>query len=143
MEGQGQVCKKSPRPGLDRTSDSLSSTLALLAAVSTMPVNSSKTWENVFVGDAQAAKAHREKLHADLELRFDGGNGVGPARQPKKSSEERKKGGKPRGSLVDDLVFEFDKPSSKGLGKPSATTWSTFVMKVGSVVCSCPFLSPR
>ena len=68
-----------------------SSTLALPAAVSTTPVNSSKMWENVFVGDAQAAKAHQEKLHADLKLRFDGGNGVGPARQPKKSSEERKR----------------------------------------------------
>ena len=71
------------------------STLALPAAVSTTHVNSSKTWENVFVGDAQAVKAHREKLCADLKLRFDGGNGVGPTRQPKKSSEERKKGGKP------------------------------------------------
>ena len=70
------------------------------------------------MGDAQAAKAHREKLRADLKLRFDGGNGVGPARQPTKSSERRKKGGKPRDSLVDDLVFEFDEPSSKGLGKP-------------------------
>ena len=64
----------------------------------TMPVN---TW-----GKSDSGKAHRDKLHADLKIRLDGGEGVGPARQPK-SAEERKKGGKPRDTLVDDLVFEF------------------------------------
>ena len=64
----------------------------------TTPVN---TW-----GKSDSGKAHRDKLRADLKIRLDGGEGVGPARQPK-SAEERKKGGKPRDTLVDDLVFEF------------------------------------
>ena len=55
-------------------------------------------------------KEHRDRLHADLKLRLDGGNegGPGPGRQPKRSAEDRKKGGKPRDALVDDLIFEFD-----------------------------------
>ena len=54
-------------------------------AASTTPV---KTWENILGGDA--AKAHREKLRAELKLRLDGGNSVGqlgPARQLKKSGK--------------------------------------------------------
>jgi hypothetical protein len=63
-------------------------------------------WGDVLHGDA--AIEHRDQLRADLKLRLDGGNGVGPARQAKRSTEDRKKGGKPRDGLVDDLVFEFD-----------------------------------
>ena len=60
------------------------------------------------LGDA--ARVHQDRLRADLKLRIDGGNGdgPGPVRQPKRSAEYRKKGGKPRDGLVDDLVFEFD-----------------------------------
>jgi len=56
---------------------------------------------------ADVAKEQQDQLRTDLKLRLEGGDGVGPARQPK-SAEERKKGGKPRDGLVDDLVFEFD-----------------------------------
>jgi hypothetical protein len=72
------------------------------------------SWGGILHGDA--AKEHRDRLHADLKLRLDGGNGVGPAQQPK-SAEDRKKGGKPRDGLVDDLVFEFDE---RKLGAPKA-----------------------
>ena len=71
---------------------------------STTPVNTLKGWENSL--GSESGKAQRDKLRADLKIRLDGGKGVGPARQPK-SAEERKKGGKPRDTLVDDLVFEF------------------------------------
>lgn len=60
-------------------------------------------------------KTHRDKLRAELKIRLDGGQGTGPARQPK-SAEERKKGGKPRDTLVDDLVFEFTERAA-GNGK--------------------------
>ena len=52
---------------------------------------------------------HRDKLRlrAALKIKFDSGKGVSrPAHQPK-PAEERKKGGKPRDALVDNLVFEF------------------------------------
>ena len=62
-------------------------------------------WGNL---QGDAAIEHRNRLRADLKLRLDGGNGVGPARQPKRSAEDRKKGGKPQDGLVDNLVFEFD-----------------------------------
>jgi hypothetical protein len=73
---------------------------------STTPVNTLKGWENSL--GSESGRAHRDKLRADLKIRLDGGQpeGVGPVRQPK-SAEERKKGGKPRDTLADDLVFEF------------------------------------
>jgi hypothetical protein len=71
---------------------------------SSTPVNTLKGWENIL--GSESGKAHRDKLRADLKIRLDGGEGVGPARQPR-SAEERKKGGKPRDTLADDLVFEF------------------------------------
>lgn len=45
-------------------------------------------------------------MRLELKSRIEGGNGVGPARHPKPLKGT--KGGKPRDSLVDDLVFEFD-----------------------------------
>ena len=63
------------------------------------------TWA-ILQGDAGIE--HQDRLHADLKLRFNGGNGVGPVWQPKRSAEDWKKGGKPWDSLVNDLVFEVD-----------------------------------
>ena len=74
-------------------------------ASSVTAVNTSTAWGGVLQG--VAAKEHRDQLRADLKLRLDGGNSIGPARQPK-SAEDRKKGGKPQDGLVDDFVFEFD-----------------------------------
>lgn len=82
-------------------------------------------WGDILQGDA--AIEHRDRLRADLKLRLDGGNedGPGPARQPKRSAEDRKKGGKPRDGLVDDLVFEFDER------KPGASKARPVVYCVG------------
>jgi hypothetical protein len=50
-------------------------------------------------------------MRAERKIQLDGGGGIGPARPPK----DHKRGGKPRDTLVDSLVLEFDerKPGAK------------------------------
>lgn len=54
-----------------------------------------------------------DKVRAERKLALDGGDGVGPACQPKSISEARKPG-KPRDKLVDDLVVEVEEPKRGG-----------------------------
>jgi hypothetical protein len=66
-----------------------------------------------------------EKTHAERKLAIDGGNGPGPARQPKTISKARKPR-KPRDMLVDNLVVEVDEPKKGSGGK-----WQVAVYCIG------------
>ena len=53
----------------------------------------------------------RNKIRAERKIQLEGGNGVGPARVPK-SAEQRRKGGRNRDNLIDDLVIEGKVPKA-------------------------------
>jgi len=71
---------------------------------------SSDTWEFVPSNEVMTLI---DKIRAERKLALDGGDGVGPARQPKSTSEARKPG-KPRDTLVDDLVVGVEEPKRGG-----------------------------
>jgi len=50
----------------------------LTTASSTVDIDTSTGWGGVLHG--AAGKEHRDQLRANLKLKLDGGNGVGPAR---------------------------------------------------------------
>jgi len=66
-------------------------------------------WDSVFGTDKE--KVLRDKIRAERKIQLEGGNGVGPARVPK-SAEQRRKGGRNRDNLVDDLVIEGKVPKT-------------------------------
>lgn len=71
---------------------------------------SSTTWESILASKVMDLV---EKVRAERKLSADGGNGVGPARTPKAVNEPRK-AGKPRDTLVDDLIVETEEPVKQG-----------------------------
>lgn len=71
------------------------------------------TWELV---SASEIMTWVEKIRAERKLTIDGGDGIGPARQATSISEARKPG-KPRDTLVDDLVVEVKEPKKGGSDK--------------------------
>jgi hypothetical protein len=64
-------------------------------------------WANVF--GTEEGKVLRNNIRAERKIQLEGGNGVGPARVPK-SAEERRRGGRARDNLVDDLIIESRAP---------------------------------
>ncbi|KAJ3504352.1 hypothetical protein NLJ89_g7973 [Agrocybe chaxingu] len=58
-------------------------------------------------------KTQRAQMRAQRKLELEGGGEIGAARNPK-SAEQRRRGGRTRNALADELVFQFKEPNNNG-----------------------------